>query len=205
MKTIYDYIYELPKGGVVIEIGGCDGSDTQRLYNDLKPNKLICFEPDHRNYAKIEARNLPIILIKSAVSYDAGSAKLWMSGGKPPGMNHEHTASSSILQPTGHIIKHPCYTFEKQTIVDVTTLDIVIKEHNIKKINFIWCDAQGSEGNIIIGAQHTLSITDYLFCEYSNEELYDGQLKLDEWLRLLPGKWEEVCKWEGDILLKKIH
>lgn len=202
--TIYNILPVMSQGGTIIEIGAHNGSDTERLYNLIKPNRFIVFEPDPRNYPDIEKRNLPITLIKGAVSNTVGSTKLWMSGGKPPGMNHEHTASSSILNPAGHIKKHPDYNFDKQIDVPVFTLDSIMASPVDYPIKFIWCDAQGSEANIIRGGQHTLMLTDFFFCEYSDEGLYDGQEKLKDWLKLLPGRWEEVCKWEGDILLKRI-
>jgi len=201
--TIYNILPVMPTGGTIIEIGAHNGSDTERLSNLLKPDNFYVFEPDPRNFKQIEKRDLPVFVIGAAVSNKNGKANLWMSGGKPPGRDHEHTASSSILNPAGHIKKHPNYNFDNQMEVDTVTLDKFMSPHT-GDIQFIWCDAQGSEANIIEGAQETLARTNFFFCEYSNEELYDGQKKLEEWMRLLPGRWEEVCKWDGDILLKRI-
>lgn len=203
--TIYNILPVMPQGGTIIEIGAHNGSDTQRLYGLIKPKQFFVFEPDPRNYVEIEARKLDIILKKEAVSNYNGTAKLWMSGGKPPGRDHEHTASSSIMNPAGHIKKHPEYNFDKQVEVPVTTLDSLLDRYDIPSVKFIWCDAQGSEANIIKGGQKILERTDFLFCEYSDEELYEGQKSLKEWIKLLPGKWEEVCKWDGDILLRQLR
>ena len=200
--TIYNILPVMSQGGTIIEIGAHNGEDTERLYNLIKPDTMIVFEPDPRNYPEIDKRNLPITLIQAAVSNENGTTKLWMSGGKPPGRDHEHTASSSILNPAGHIRKHPDYNFDKQVDVRTVALDEVTDPFN--HIKFIWCDAQGSEANIIRGGQKTLLKTEFLFCEYSDEALYEGQMNLEEWMRILPGRWEEVCKWEGDILLKRV-
>jgi len=201
--TIYNFLMMLPKGGTIVEIGAHNGSDTEWVHKMLKPDHMICFEPDPRNFAELNKRNLPISMVQGAVSDKEGKTKLWMSSGKPANQDHEHTASSSIMKPDGHIKKHPEYNFDKQIEVDVYTLDSVMKVYK-EPIKFIWCDAQGSEANIIKGAQETLARTDFFFCEYSDEELYSGQKKLEEWRHTLPGSWEEVYKWDGDILLKRV-
>ena len=45
---------------------------------------------------------------------------------------------------------------------------------------------QGAEGDMIAGGQATLARTRYLYTEYSNEEIYEGEPTLETLLAMLP-------------------
>ena len=62
-------------------------------------------------------------------------------------------------------------------------------------IDFIWADTQGAEGAIIRGATETLKFTKYLYTEFSDYEMYEGQINLDGILKLLP-TWKVLKIYE---------
>jgi 2-O-methyltransferase len=186
---------------VVIELGACHGEDTQWL---SRLGQCISVEPDPRNAADVRERNLPITFYQAAIGSENTTGILWMSGGQNP-YGQLHTASSSIHRPTGHIIRHPGYTFDEKVEVQVITLDRIKNLEELDHVTFIWADIQGAEGDMVRGGQETLRVTDWLYCEYSNEELYEGQPVLDEWVSWLPATWRMVYRWESDVLLRNVR
>ncbi len=66
-------------------------------------------------------------------------------------------------------------------------------------------DVQGAEADVIAGGMQTVSNTRFIYTEYSDRELYEGQLSLRAILDLLPS-FEVAAHYprdvEGDVLLK---
>ncbi len=66
-------------------------------------------------------------------------------------------------------------------------------------------DVQGAESDVIAAGRQTLGNTRFIYTEYSDKELYEGQLSLQAILDLLPS-FEVVTKYprevEGDVLLR---
>jgi hypothetical protein len=54
---------------------------------------------------------------------------------------------------------------------------------------------------MIRGGQRTLSRTRYLYTEYSDDELYEGQIGLRKILEMLPD-FRVVELWQDDVLLQ---
>jgi hypothetical protein len=55
-----------------------------------------------------------------------------------------------------------------------------VEENDISFIDFIWADVQGAEEDLILGGLDTLrKRTKYLFTEYNNSEMYEGQINLN--------------------------
>jgi hypothetical protein len=66
----------------------------------------------------------------------------------------------------------------------------------------MWVDVQGAEDLVFSGAKETLKRTRYVYTEYSNVELYENQLNLNQLLKLFGDSWEIVHDFGGDVLLK---
>lgn len=62
-------------------------------------------------------------------------------------------------------------------------------------------DVQGAEQDVIEGGRRALSRTRFVYTEYSNEQLYEGQLSLRELLKILP-EFRIVKRYPHDILLR---
>ncbi|MCY4315169.1 MAG: FkbM family methyltransferase, partial [Roseovarius sp.] len=71
----------------------------------------------------------------------------------------------------------------------------------ISKIDFLWADVQGAEGDLIEGARETLRKNEYFYTEYSNKELYDGEWSLRKIGKSLPNH-ELIRVWRQDALFK---
>lgn len=86
-------------------------------------------------------------------------------------------ASSSILPLKRHAQLYPDIVYTDQVIVPVMTLDKVVAslgDHQ-RAWDALVIDAQGFEGDILIGATGTLSQIKVAFLEVSPTELYAGQ------------------------------
>lgn len=84
--------------------------------------------------------------------------------------------------------------------VTTTTLDCWCSEHGIEVVDFIWMDVQGAEADVFKGGPATLSRTRFLYTEYADRELYEGQLDLRRLLKTLRG-FRILTRYPGDVLL----
>jgi FkbM family methyltransferase len=174
------------------EIGAHTGNDSKWM-SALPGVTLHAFEPDPRN----DISHLPdnVIKNKCAVSNIDGHTKMILSTINCCGL---WTQSSSLLKPKNHLTQWPDVEFGKSVDVKTTTLDMYCIINNIGIVDFIWADTQGAEGDMIRGAFDTLKRTRYLYTEFSNYEMYDGQPNLNDILRLLPG-WEILKIYETSL------
>ena len=65
----------------------------------------------------------------------------------------------------------------------------------------IWADVQGAEENLIKGGLKTLSHTKYFYTEYEDDELYEGQITLDQIKNLLPN-FKAIGYFGNNVLFK---
>ena len=82
-------------------------------------------------------------------------------------------------------------------------LDTWCDENGIEAIDFIWLDVQGAEMDVIRGGEKVLVKTRYIYTEYSDQELYEGQSPLDQLLNALPA-FKIVERYRGDVLLENV-
>jgi hypothetical protein len=115
------------------------------------------------------------------------------------GWGQPWTHSSSIKAPKNHLQRYPV-TFGNSVPVKLTTLDTFCQQLGVGMIDFIWADIQGAEGEMIRGGRQVLARTRYLYTEYSDDELYEGQITLKDILQLLPD-FRVLELWPEDVLL----
>ena len=189
----------------ILEIGCHHGDHTLWFWEIFDFPKIFCFEPDPRAAScfKHKIGNRPeISLYEYAISSKNGEITFYMSSGQesdimPEGWDY----SGSIRTPKNHLKVHPWCKFEKNIIVKTKTLDTWYQEKEIDGVDFIWMDVQGAEIDVIRGGRNALRNTRYLYTEYSNKELYEGQISLKQLLKELP-EFEVVIRYPEDILLR---
>ncbi|WFU39831.1 FkbM family methyltransferase [Bradyrhizobium sp. CB82] len=195
---------------VILDIGCNDGTDTKRFL-ELRPEaRLYCFEPDPRAVVRFK-KNLhsaldKVRLFEIAISDRNGKIDFHPSNGD--GEVEEWDLSGSIRRPKNHLAEYEWVRFDKPISVETRRLDDWTSEVSVDKIDLIWMDVQGAESDVIAGGKRALSNTRFIYTEYSDRELYEGQLSLNAILELLPS-FEVVRLYpravEGDVLLRNTN
>lgn len=190
-------------GPVILEIGCNDGQDTVEFLRWMPDAKIYCFEPDRRAAARFKQRlgnRSSVELFECAVSEKTGEIDFHISTGDER-VGKEFDQSGSIRTPKNHLTEAPWVRFESVQKVKTCRLDDWCADNDVTRIDFIWMDAQGAEGDIVLGGKQALRFTRFLYTEYSNNEVYAGQPSLGKLLSLLP-EFEVVARYPGDILLR---
>lgn len=184
----------LPPNPVILDIGAYDGKDgleIHRLFN--YEGQLHSFDPC--SYNKFNGHNAKnVYFYQCALTNKNGSFPIYHSN---------HSQSNSLRKPKTHLTAWPEVVFRNHKEVACCKLDTIWPN---EKIDFMWCDLNGSEGDFITGARKTLRNTSYLYIEYSDRELYEGQITKKHLLRLLP-EWNIMGQYNvgpafGNLLLK---
>lgn len=199
---------------VFVEIGAHFCTDTQDFRRMHPEARIVCFEPDPRNIEVIKKLGNDKIceLHELALSNTNDPMDFHLSSGKyddPLNLACDWSFSSSLKKPTGHLEQHRWITFPNTVKVQCTKLDDFEPLKNTK-IDFMWVDVQGAEDLVFSCAQETLKNTQYVYTEFSDFQLYEGQLNLTKLLALFGSDWEivqGVCPpphptHGGDILLR---
>ncbi len=217
-QAIYAVLPELLGGlpaPVILEIGAHYGQDTVDLRTLFPTARMWSFEPDPRNIYRIKKNGITkaTTLVEAAVGDRDGTAEFLLSSGLPPpedpnyrrGQTREPWSySSSLKKPRAHLERVPWVKFESKATVRVVRLDTFAAAENLREVDFIWADVQGAEDQMIAGGQTLLAGTSYLYTEYSDEELYEGQIGLGELVKRLPGRWEVLEDYGNDVLLRNV-
>jgi FkbM family methyltransferase len=196
---------------VILEIGANDGGHTVQFVN-LFPNATIfAFEPDPRAAAKFKAlANHPRVkFFEIAIGAADGQADFYVSSGLPEAAAPEMTSqyphgwdqSGSLRAPKSHMTIWPWVKFESKIRVPVRALDSWASEQGVTKVDLIWADMQGAEGDLVAGGRETLAQTRYLYTEYSDEECYEGQPTLARLVDMLPN-FSILRRYRWDVLFE---
>ncbi len=202
--TIFEHYRGIVNGAtnpVVIEIGAADGGDTEKLREPLlnagRDYRFLAFECEKKNFPKFHARNLKgVEFLGVAVGDQCGFHRFVGSGSWP--------YSGSLKEPKLHRISHAWIPFEEPSEVPCVTLDNVFQTCRLDHCDFVWMDVQGAEDLVIDGGQKALTKTRFIYSEYYGSEEYAGQLNRDQIHDRLPGAWEIVEDWGGDVLFRNI-
>lgn len=187
---------------LILDIGSNDGEHTQ-MFLDLFPYaRVYAFEPEPVAIDLFRKRvtDPRATLVTKAVSNRDGDVTFHRSGGRPtpewPGVTWHY--SGSIRHPKNHLRRYPWCHFERHTTVSSIRLDSMVFD---RTIDLIWADVQGAEADLILGGLETLKHTRFLYTEFSNEELYEGQPTLKQITTCLPD-FDVVEVFSDDVLLK---
>lgn len=193
---------------VILEIGCNDGEHTRMFMQCFAEARIYAFEPDARARARFESniQDGRVQLFATAVGANDGITTFYPSNGLPPNksgadMPGGWDLSGSIRAPKEHLDMHPWCRFDAGIDVALTRLDSWRHQHSVGAVDFIWADVQGAESDLIKGGGETLANTRYFYTEYSNRELYEGQLGLRDLLALLPD-FDVVRRYPHDVLLR---
>lgn len=191
-KTILKAI--LPKAPIVLDVGCYDGKD------GLEIHRLFDYQGELHSFDPCSFTLFKGHKTKNVFFYDCALSN---KNGSIPIYNSAHSQSNSIRKPKEHLKVWPDVKFKNHSEAKCCKLDTIWPN---EKIDFIWADLNGSEGDFVRGAIKTLKNTQYLYIEFSDKELYEGQVNKKELLRMLPG-WKVMGEFNvgenfGNIFLK---
>jgi len=182
----------------IIQAGAYDASTTHRLaaaFGEDRVPAIHIFEPDPRNVGRIAGMTLPrnARLIGKALGVSEGDATLHMSD--------EFPMFSSTRKPKLSPLPSVEVRFQKTSAVPGTTLDGYAKAAGLEKVDLLWCDASGAEGDIFAGARETLKKTALIRVPKYRFELYEGQRTWAGILSMLHGAWEVAADFGRSAIL----
>ena len=153
---------------IVIEVGADLGTDTLKYAVDKKAEIVYSFEPHPKSYKDLilKLKNLDNIkLYNKAVSNFNGIGKFNIDN-KP--------YNSSLNELSDFSKKNKLIEYNNSIEVDVIRMDTFINENNIKKIDYLHCDAQGSDLDVLKSFGDKISILEAGQVEVSvSDNIYD--------------------------------
>jgi hypothetical protein len=146
-SEVYDHFYKINEDDIIIDIGAHVGFFALRAARKARKGFILAIEPHPFNYQlltkNIKANNISNIrALRLALWSSDGVMKLYLAG------------SSS------HSLKSFQKNIKNYIEVQTKTLDTVIKEFGIQRVNLIKIDVEGAELEVLRGAQRTLMEND---------------------------------------------
>jgi FkbM family methyltransferase len=142
-----DYnISQIKPGMIIVDAGAHIGTFTISVSKIIgEKGKVIAIEPEGNSFGQL-TKNLELNKIKNVIPINIGLSDF--NRNKDFFIDKESACSSFTLKPDRQIIN--------KLIIKVKTLDSLLQEINIDKINFLKIDTEGAEPEILKGAQQTL-------------------------------------------------
>lgn len=173
---------------IILDIG-CYRAEDSIIFSNMFPNgRIYSFEPDPRNIAYIDSNFLPfnIKLNSYAIGNVDGEIDFWPS--ENIDFNKSWNLSGSVRPPKAHLEEYTV-SFGEKIKIRCKKLDTWYNDNlRDKQIQLIYCDANGSEGDIIEYGADTFKNTHLLYLEVFDKELYSG-MKDEKWI---DGKLKEL-------------
>lgn len=164
-----EYIAQfLPSNPVILEAGADTGSDTLEMLAAWPGATVHAFEPVPKSFlALTEATmNCPTVhCYNLGLGSKTGTEIMYVSN---------TLSSSSLLKPAEHLQQHPHISFKNNLSVQVVTIDVWARAHNISRIDCLWLDLQGMELQVLKAAIRILPTVKVIYTEVSLIETYEG-------------------------------
>ncbi len=137
------------EGLIVFDVGANKGDYTNLLADEIKNIKILSFEPHPKTF-KVLSKNCNqtnIKLFNCALSSNEGEFELFDYDSKDGSLHASLNAEIFSTIHNSSVISHK---------VNVSTIDIICKENNINKIDFLKIDVEGYELDVLKGASRML-------------------------------------------------
>lgn len=134
---------------IIFDVGANVGQWSSRLTKYVARNsRFFLFEPASSSIAKISVSDLPLDtkIIQCAIGKEIGEATLFVS--------HEAGQDSSLFTRKDSYFLERSYVEEK---VSLRSIDSIVEEYQIDKVDFMKIDVEGAELDVLQGARRSLS------------------------------------------------
>jgi FkbM family methyltransferase len=188
---------------LILEVGSYDGQDSLGMLQAMKRAEIYAFEADPTSIKHFKKLNHPdqITLVEKAIGNKDGYIDWYPSvsnGGR------EWSLSSSLKKPLNHLKNYPTVSFKNDPDkVECIKLDTWVEENIPDRIiDFIWCDVNGAEEEMILGAIDTLkNKTRFFYTECFDTELWEGQVN-QRWITETLDNFQFISRHGHNILLQ---
>jgi len=192
----------------IIEFGSCTGEYTRVIADILqlstKEYTFHCFEPNPDTLSKVVdklqyyliSNSKNVRLFNEAICSTVGKVNFYKS------TNPTYYGSSSIRRP--NLVKK---TWNDMTFSFVQANGVTFDYHlqrtgfTERPIDFVFCDIQGGELDLIDGGKQAFKNVRYIYMAYCDSEMYGGQLSLQKICEHLPD-FEIIHDYKSHVLLK---
>jgi FkbM family methyltransferase len=179
LRVLREQLAGLSRPPVVVDIGANRGEWTAAVLEIAPQASVFCFEPGSGVFARLQARNFPpnVKLFNMAVGAEPAQLKLNVYG-EVAGMN-----SLFVIEQDRPRIR--------EELVTVVPLAPFAEEQSLSEIDFVKIDVEGSEFNVLMGAQPLLEARRIKALQFEYGEGWIGARRylrdVVEWLRKIPG------------------
>lgn len=180
------------KEKVIFDVGAYNGKVSLK-YNNLFPNStLYSFEPFPNSFALLKENTAAypnINIYNKGLGANVGVSKFH---------SNQFAETNSILATheagNSNWWDKDFLTTKEVIDVELTTIDQVVKENNVSKIDILKMDVQGAEYLVLEGAKESIEkgMIDLIYTEIILIPTYQNQKPFDEMLRLYRQKGFEI-------------
>jgi FkbM family methyltransferase len=172
LELVIEWLYFLarPNIKVVYDVGAADGSFSAACSKLANIEAVVAFEPGAKALTRLNKLSL------SATKITVNPVALGARSGTQSFYMTEDAHSSSLLLPRETLEElYPGRgSVEKQTLVEVGTLDSTIARFQLPPPDVIKLDTQGYELEILSRAESALASASFCIVECCYEQLYAG-------------------------------
>jgi FkbM family methyltransferase len=140
---------------VIIDVGAYRGGYTIRFAKKAIKGKVIAIEPNSENckflLLNIYYNDVKNVIVYKTIAYSHITRIKFFKNKDVPAMSRIVTNNSNGIE------------------IEAITLDEITKSNELKKVDLIKIDAEGSEYEILKGSEYTLKLTKYLIIEVSTD------------------------------------
>ena len=190
-QNLYDvlnYLFKKLEINVLLDVGANEGQFAKKVRSYGYSEKIISFEPLHNVYERLinnTEKDKNWIHKNLAIGDFDGETSINVSN---------YSLSSSILQMSDlHLEAKKNSEFVSKHKIQIEKIDTFISKNDIRSSNiFLKVDTQGTEHQVIKGADNNLDKIRGILCELSLNELYLGQKLWIEIIESMKAKNFEV-------------
>jgi FkbM family methyltransferase len=158
----------------VLDIGANTGQFASAVHEVLPHARIYSFEPLDDCYKQLKNR------LSNADGFKAFNVSLSSEDGSAKFYRNAYTQSSSLLPMTD--LHRNAFAWTAQTApvtVKMRRLDSFWDEIELQRQVLVKIDVQGSEDQVLLGAERVIGEAKYVIVETSFEPLYEGQASFE--------------------------
>ena len=178
----------LPKDAVIVDCGAHYGLDSAEFSRLWPRGKVFAFEALPSVYDQLRQRvgTLPNVrTFPLALGDRDGTAQFHVSEGAGDRPESDVNQSSSLLRPDKILQHSPHIRFERTIEVPLLKLDSWAEREGVPRVDLLWLDMQGFEGQFLAASPRMLSAVRVIHTEVHLLANYDGVMlytELRAWL-----------------------